>query len=381
MMGQRKDSLVASSVAVSFWFGGLGLVAMKGVAYFLSGSALVRAAMFESIGDVLSSLILWVAQSRVASAANNQDYPIGKRRLAPLGVLFFAAFALSAMTGLALESAQGIFASGEEAEQPELVAKAALERLFDEKPRLRYLLNPRRGHLENVIADYSGVAALDEENQGGLEGVKLTSILLCGCIVVKFFCLLWCSSVGRRANSEIARTLAADHFNDVVSNSVVVGVTVMVAWANDHGYQSPWLDKVDPASSFLLSLWIAYSWLTTVLEQITLLSNHRLDAEASGAIADAARRHLESGLLELCEVKAYHAGEGCAAELELQLRVGQRHSEAGAEVAKAIEAIEQAVLEADCGVCEVRTRLRPASKPKASETRTAQDHSWVSQYR
>merc|ERR1719296_543358 len=111
--------------------------------------------MFESIGDVLSSLILWVAQARVSSSANLRDYPQGKRRLAPLGVLFFSAFALSAMTALAIESAQGLFAGAEDEEaSPAQAAREALGRLFEEKPRLRLLLSPRTS-VTAVLDEYS----------------------------------------------------------------------------------------------------------------------------------------------------------------------------------------------------------------------------------
>merc|ERR1719210_1651187 len=104
--------------------------------------------MFESVGDVLSGVILWVTQARVADASNRHAYPVGKRRITPLGVLFFAAFALSAMTGLALESVQGMFTTEE---APEITPESALRRLFTEKPRLRRLLPPRKGQVETVI--------------------------------------------------------------------------------------------------------------------------------------------------------------------------------------------------------------------------------------
>merc|ERR1719330_2170379 len=127
---KQREGLQKSAVQVSFWIGACGLVGLKGVAYMISGSTLVRAAMFESIGDALSSMIMWVTQARVADSSNRDDYPVGKRRISPLGVLVFAAFAMSAMTALALESLQAVFAPPEEAEEPKVTAEAALQRLF-----------------------------------------------------------------------------------------------------------------------------------------------------------------------------------------------------------------------------------------------------------
>lgn len=370
MSHRQRESLQRSAVGVSFWIGACALVAMKGVAFSISGSSMVRASLFESVGDMVSSLIMWVTQARVADPTNRHAYPVGKRRLTPLGILFFAAFALSAMTGLVLESLQAIMASPEQPEQSDITAEAALRKLFDDKPRLRFLLHPRRGRLEEVIAEYSGLGALaaegELEDSDESQGTQRTLYLLGACIVTKLFCFVWCSRVARRANSEIARTLATDHINDAISQIAVVAVILFMAWTEARGYQSAWLEKLDPAASFLLSLWIAYNWLGTALEQITLLSNHRVDTEVEDTIVSTARRQLEAGLLELCEVNAYHAGEGCAAELQVQIRAGERHSEAAAELTKAMEAVEQAILEADCEVSEVHTRLRSPAGVKSA---------------
>ena len=102
----RLERLERSAVMLSFWVGGLGLVLMKYVAYSLSQSTLVRASMFESVGDVLSSTIMAVTRSKVADSRDSHNYPTGKRRLTPLGILFFAAFATSTFANLAMESVQ-----------------------------------------------------------------------------------------------------------------------------------------------------------------------------------------------------------------------------------------------------------------------------------
>ena len=81
----------------------------SGVAYFMSGSELIKASVFESLGDVMSSAILAVTQMRVRDQSDMHLYPTGKKRFTPLGILFFSAFAVSTMISLIIENIEKLF--------------------------------------------------------------------------------------------------------------------------------------------------------------------------------------------------------------------------------------------------------------------------------
>ena len=84
----------------------------RGVAYFMSGSELIKASVFESLGDVMSSAILAVTQMRVRDTTDMHLYPTGKKRFTPLGILFFSAFAVSTMISLIIENIEKLFGWG-----------------------------------------------------------------------------------------------------------------------------------------------------------------------------------------------------------------------------------------------------------------------------
>jgi len=104
----RFHGLETSAVRISLWLGGVGLTCFKGIAYYLSGSGLVRAAMFESLGDVVSSGIMTLTQWRVADDSDRHLYPAGKQRLTPIGILVFCAFMTSQMVSMAIESVSSL---------------------------------------------------------------------------------------------------------------------------------------------------------------------------------------------------------------------------------------------------------------------------------
>lgn len=368
---QAKDALEKSAVRVSFWLGGVGLVSLKGVAYLISGSALIRAAMFESMGDVISSAIMAVTQWKVADTTDRHLYPAGKHRLTPLGILFFCAFMTSAMASVAIEALSSLFAPEEEPpEGPGNVLKRALE----EHPHLRGSLLPQQ--VDDIVSSYS---ASDEDESG--QSVVL--IMLCLGVAAKCICFIWCTSASSRG-SEIAKTLRMDHGNDIISNSMIALIMVILQMCEVRGFHNWWLPKIDPAASFILSIWTIYGWLKEALEQVKALSNHRVEEEELTAVISVANEHLKSGPLELCHVAAYHCGEAFEARLDVSLRAGVN---LGAdEVAAAMAALEQAVRDADCGVCEAHAKLRRARSQSRGGTAStkapspSEDMSWVAGY-
>eukprot|EP00931_Biecheleriopsis_adriatica_P051909 TRINITY_DN30150_c0_g1_i1.p1 TRINITY_DN30150_c0_g1~~TRINITY_DN30150_c0_g1_i1.p1 ORF type:complete len:402 (-),score=58.28 TRINITY_DN30150_c0_g1_i1:168-1286(-) len=364
---QVRELLEKWSVRLSFWLGGVSIVCIKCLAFWLSGSGLVKASMFESLGDIISSAIMAVTQMRVRDKADMHLYPTGKRRLAPLGILFFAAFVVSTMTGLIVSNLSALFESGDEES-----SSATLRRLFDEQPRLRRGFRP--AEIEVLIARYGEVA------DSGDDSTRLIMYLLTFCIFIKAALLALCLYTARQTGSEIARALSMDHRNDVCGNSMVVAVVVGSSWLRNTGRDGPWLDKVDPASSLLLSAFIFWSWMSTASEQLTVLSNRRADEELVEGVTALVEAELNGSHFKLVQAETYHIGDGYAAMLDI---VPQANSSLSpARVADAIHSLEKTLL-ASGQVHDVHTRLRPAQEAGLATSggqRDTADMSWIREY-
>jgi len=332
---------------------------MKGGAYALSGSGLIRCAAFESMGDVVNSTIMWVTQAKVESSQDGHLYPVGKARLTPLGVLFFCAFMASTMLSVAIESLQTLLEPAQDNEGTHTV----LRRMFSERPHLRGTVNQEQ--LEGIIAEYGGEGDAGE----GAGHDRLLLFLLVACVVVKAVCLVACKSIEKKANSSIAKTLALDHRNDVLSNSLVIVLIFLVKFLETTSIGGPWLAKLDPAASLLMSVWIIWGWLSEAFENVTKLSNRSADDEDVQIITTAANQFLEGGQLRLCGCNVYHAGEGYEVRLDVCPKQGK--SDSSAQIMKSLEDLEEAVQRLNCetDVLEVHARLREGK-----------DMSWAKEY-
>jgi len=352
----KAESLERCAVYVTFWVGGVGLSIMKAVAYIATGSVLLRASMFESIGDVISSAIIFVTQRKVNDPRDLNRYPVGKARLVPLGVLFFCAFMCSTMSSMFIDALQSVLASAE----PELAAEEVgfvLRRLFQEKPWLRWVYGTAR--VEALIAEYSRRVGASTDSSGG---VRLSAMLLFLCVVFKLILYLSCRWVARLRGSEMVAALATDHRNDSAANSLVLLTSLFVTRLKETGSTAPWLDKADPAVTLLMSAWIVYGWLCNACEQLAALSDRRADdaEDVESVVSSAAQRALpEGGPLALQAARVYSAGEGCRVLLQLHPAA----NDAGAvRVTATLDALDSAVRNAQSGVQQVDAVLRSSEK-------------------
>ncbi|CAJ1408013.1 unnamed protein product [Effrenium voratum] len=354
---EARARLASMAVSLSFWLGGVSLVILKCLAYFISGSELIKASVFESLGDVMSSAILAVTQMKVRDERDMHLYPTGKKRFTPLGILFFSAFAVSTMISLVIENVEKLFGLSDEEER-----RLLLRRVFDEQPRLRGGLRPAQ--LEQLIESYGEEEASDMTHA--------LVVLLFACIVIKSGLLIFCLYAAKHGESEIARTVSMDHRNDILGNSLVLFIVAGSAWCQRTGSGGEWLEKVDPASSMLLALYVLISWLQTASEQLRVLSDRRTEEEHEQAIVAFAEDHLKDSHFQLVQANTYHIGEGFAAKLDLQPKDGTQESPS--EVARALDVLENAMLEANLEVREVHARLRPTQAKKHG------DMAWVAEY-
>ncbi|KAH9604911.1 hypothetical protein KSS87_000818 [Heliosperma pusillum] len=173
-----------------------------------SGSLAIIASTLDSLLDLLSGFILWFTAFSM-STPNPYQYPIGKKRMQPLGILVFA----SVMATLGLQ----------------IILESVRQLLSDES---NFSLN--------------GV------QESWLIGIMLSVTL------VKLLLVLYCRSF----TNEIVKAYAQDHFFDVITN--IIGL-IAALLAN---YVSDWMD---PIGAIILAVYTIRTWSMTVLENVNSL--------------------------------------------------------------------------------------------------------------
>mmetsp|Transcript_58756 Transcript_58756/g.140021 ORF Transcript_58756/g.140021 Transcript_58756/m.140021 type:complete len:375 (+) Transcript_58756:79-1203(+) len=353
------DRLLDVAIQASFWFGGAGLVILKGIAYALCGSALVRSSMFESLGDVASTSVMWLTQRKVADTSDNHMYPLGKGRFTGLGVFFFSAFMCSAFTTVAIEAMQDLFAAfSDEGDKPDPVSgeETAIRRLLSEKPLVRWMLGPSK--IDSIVAEYAPAAAAEESVD------HTVTVMLVICVCVKVVLYILCTAVARRTSksgAEVSQTLAIDHRNDSVMVTLVLVINAVVDWLRSTGRDYWWLPLIDPIASLLLALWILYGWMSSALEQFHLLSDRLAEDESDEGIRQAAESSLKGSSLQLVEAKSHHVGEGLCVRISVRAQdvPGSSSTPAVKEIAKVIGSLEQSLRETNSEIQDVQVRLCP----------------------
>nr|POE70929.1 metal tolerance protein 3 [Quercus suber] len=174
------------------------LLAMKIVVVALSSSVSVLASLVDAALDFLSTAIVWVT-TRLIAHKDQYAYPVGRRRLEPVGILVFSVIMITSFVQVALEGFSKL--TGKDHEIVRLSAPA--------------------------IA------------------------IMAATVVIKGGCWLWCRLI---KNSSV-QALAQDAMTDVVFNifSIIfplVGYYAQVWW-------------LDPLGGILLSLWVIFNWAQT----------------------------------------------------------------------------------------------------------------------
>ncbi|XP_066167164.1 metal tolerance protein 6 isoform X4 [Oryza sativa Japonica Group] len=114
-MSKEECEKVARSEALAIRLSNIAnmvLFAAKVYASIRSGSLAIIASTLDSLLDLLSGFILWfTAFSKKTS--NPYRYPIGKRRMQPLGILVFASVMATLGLQIILESTRSLFYDGD----------------------------------------------------------------------------------------------------------------------------------------------------------------------------------------------------------------------------------------------------------------------------
>ena len=186
------------------------LLAGKIVAASYSGSLSLIASLVDSALDLLCTIIIWTTNQLVSWRLKTlqRNFPVGRKRLEPLGILVFSIIMVISFVQILQES---------------VVKLAPLEGTAKELPAI-------------------AVGAM-------LATIIIKGIIWIGCIPIK---------------TTQVQALAQDCKTDVIFNTIsllfpFVGAKAHIWW-------------LDPAGAGLLSLFIIYDWSATCFENVTRLS-------------------------------------------------------------------------------------------------------------
>ncbi|KAI9688023.1 MAG: hypothetical protein M1820_010330 [Bogoriella megaspora] len=190
------------------------LLIMKIIVTVLTSSVSVLASLVDAALDFLSTGIVWTT-TRLISRQDQYAYPVGRRRLEPIGVLVFSVIMVTSFFQVALEGISRL--TGEEHE---------------------------------IVA------------------LSVPAIAIMGStVVIKFACWLWCRLI---KNSSV-QALAQDAMTDVVFNIFSIIFPLVGYFA-----QLWWLDSV---GGILLSVYVILSWSRTSVIHIRNLTGYSADAD------------------------------------------------------------------------------------------------------
>ncbi|KAI5466731.1 hypothetical protein BGZ63DRAFT_418487 [Mariannaea sp. PMI_226] len=204
----HDDPVVTLAIWVNFIANGILLLG-KLVVVLSVPSMSVLASLVDAVLDFLSTVIVWVTTRLISSSQQDQySYPVGRRKLEPLGVLVFSVIMITSFCQVSLECIQR-------------------------------LMGPEHAILE------LGLPAI---------------IIMFSTIVIKGACWVWCRLV---KNSSV-RALAEDARTDVIFNAGSILFPILGFYGRIW-----WLDAV---GGLLLSMVVIFNWSQTSAQHIRNLS-------------------------------------------------------------------------------------------------------------
>ncbi|KAL2331006.1 hypothetical protein Fmac_018587 [Flemingia macrophylla] len=230
------------------------LFVAKVYASVASRSLAVIASTMDSLLDLLSGFILWFTANAMRNP-NQFHYPIGKKRMQPVGIIVFASVMATLGLQILIESAR------------ELISKT--------KPEM----NPTKMHWMIAIM------------------VFVT--------VVKFVLMVYC----RRFKNEIVRAYAQDHFFDVVTNSVGLAAAVLAV-------KFYWW--IDPTGAIVIALYTINTWARTVIENVWSLIGRTAPPDFLAKLTYLIWNHHEQ-IKHIDTVRAYTFGAHYFVEVDIVL--------------------------------------------------------------
>ncbi|KIW72679.1 hypothetical protein PV04_00857 [Phialophora macrospora] len=233
------------------------LLVAKGIAALKSSSLSLIASLLDSALDLLCTVIVWTTTRLVSwrLSALTRKFPVGRRRLEPIGILVFSIIMVISFLQILQESVSKLLPSG-----------------------------------DHSIAT---LPALAIASMAGTVGIK--GLIGLGCLRIK---------------TTQVQALVQDCKTDVYFNTLsllfpLIGKHAGVWW-------------LDPLGAALLSLYIIYDWADTCLENVTRLCGLAVDDSLQKKLIYLAYR-FSSVVSGFKSVTAYHAGDGVWAEFDILL--------------------------------------------------------------
>ncbi|KAG9195917.1 hypothetical protein G6011_01038 [Alternaria panax] len=234
------------------------LLAAKGVAAIWSNSLSLIASLVDSALDLLCTIIIWTTNKLVGWRLQSlrKKFPIGRRRLEPIGILVFSIIMVISFLQILQESVKKLLPSGEHSVSQ---------------------LPP--------AAIFAMVAT----------------------IVVKGTIWVGCAKVKTTQVQALAQDCKTDvYFNTLSLLFPLIGGHVGVWW-------------LDPLGAACLSLYIIYDWACTCFENVTRLTGEAASDRVERKMMYMAYRFspLVEGFKSL---KCYHAGDGVCVEIDVLMK-------------------------------------------------------------
>ncbi|XVE99467.1 hypothetical protein REPUB_Repub03eG0200700 [Reevesia pubescens] len=231
------------------------LFAAKVYASVKSGSLAIIASTLDSLLDLLSGFILWFTAFSM-STPNPYQYPIGKKRMQPLGILVFASVMATLGLQIILESVRTMVSDEDE---------------FN----------------------------LTKEQERWVVGIML------GVTLVKLLLVFYC----RTFTNEIVKAYAQDHFFDVITNIIGLVAVLLANYIND------WMD---PVGAIILALYTIRTWSMTVLENVNSLVGKSAAPEYLQKLTYLCWNH-HKAIRHIDTVRAYTFGSHYFVEVDIVL--------------------------------------------------------------
>ncbi|CAH1439398.1 unnamed protein product [Lactuca virosa] len=241
----------------------LVLFIAKVYASFESRSLAVIASTLDSLLDLLSGFILWFTSYAMRNP-NQYHYPIGKKRMQPVGIIVFASVMATLGFQILLESAR------------QLISK--------------------------TIPD------MNRDNEKWVIGIMVSVT------VIKFMLMVYC----RRFENELVRAYAQDHLFDVITNSVGLVSTVLAV-------RYKWW--IDPVGAITIAVYTIHNWSGTVIENVGSLIGRSAPPEFLTKLTYLVWNHHEE-IKHIDTVRAYTIGSHYFVEVDIVLPEDMRLSEA-----------------------------------------------------
>ncbi|KAL5406509.1 hypothetical protein PMIN03_007752 [Paraphaeosphaeria minitans] len=231
------------------------LLAAKAIAAIWSNSLSLIASLVDSALDLLCTIIIWSTNRLVGWKLDRLKarFPVGRRRLEPIGILAFSIIMIVSFLQILQESVSKLLPSG-------------------------------------------------DHTTATLPPAAISSMV--ATIVVKGTIWFGCA----RIKTTQVQALAQDCKTDVYFNTLSLAFPLIGAQADIW-----WLD---PVGASLLSLFIIYDWAGTMLENVTRLSGQAADDRTARKMMFMAWRFapLVEGYKS---IKSYHAGDGVWVEMDV----------------------------------------------------------------